>query len=332
MRIVRLLAIFTLAVTAWPQSYPSAWNYANPNATFLLGFDWSRLQQSAFAGMAQKQISTRHAMGLPDPNFLEHVNQILLAISIDKDIAKTRKQPPALLILSGTFDLQVVRKIAISKKMSPSTYHSVPLLTEAGKPGEQDSALALINEQTLLFGDRRSVLQAIDRNAPGTPRVFSPIMASASKLAETHDLWIIAHNFGNFSRELDGPLQIGQDVTAIQAGISFHNGLDADAALTAISDVAAARFARMIEALRPQLPKPLQDLGIATKENVVQLALSIDQQQLTAMLGKFTQQAIAQAMPAGAAPPHPSTKPEKMTIKIYGLDDGPKEIPYPASN
>ncbi|MGH9666668.1 MAG: hypothetical protein ACRD9L_19765, partial [Bryobacteraceae bacterium] len=251
MRTFRVLAILVLAgVAAFPQSYPSAWNYANPGANFLLGFDWNRLRQSPFGAVAKQR------SGLADVGFVDRVNQALLTLVIDKKSVMDKRQPPALLILGGNFDLRAVRRAAVAKGMRPAAYHSVPLMTERGKTGDEDATLALTGEKVLLFGDRRSVMQAIDRNAPDAPRVFNAALASSGKLAETHDVWIVAHDFaGQLGGEMGGALRIGRDVTAIEAGLSLHDGIDAEAALTATSDTSAERLAAMLEIVKPQLPK-----------------------------------------------------------------------------
>jgi hypothetical protein len=362
MRNFRLLAVLILAAAAaFADSYPTAWNYINPDSTVLLGFDWGRLQRSPFGEVMQEQLAG-HSAGMPDLSFLENVNQILLTINIDKSSAKS-KEPAAMLVMSGQFDLAALRKVASAKQMRPAQYRTVLLMVEAGKPWGDESVLALVSEQTLLFGDRKSIMLAIDRNAPNQPRVFSPTLARAAKLAETHDLWIMARNLANrLTGPMEGPLKVGQDVTGIEAGMSFQDGLDAEAALTAADDQAAAKMAQTLEALKPQLPKALQDFGVAANKNIVHLALAMDRQQLAAMIGEMNGQpadrlaaaptptpaavpasvvtvnrqpiTLAAAIPppsAAPAPveaPEPPKKPEKMVIKIFGLDDGPKEIPY----
>lgn len=325
MRTIRVLAILTLAgAAAFSQSYPSAWNYADPSANVLLGIDWTRLRQSPFAAMAKQKAE------MADLNFLDQASQMLLAVTLDKETIRDKKQPRGLMILCGNFDLQAVRRVAAAKQMRAFTYHSVPLMTERGKSGDEDGTLGLVGEQTLLFGDRRSVMEAIGRNASGAPRVFNAALASAGKLAATQDLWIIAHDFANqLSDKMSGPFQPGRDITAIEVGVSLHDGIEAEAALTAKSDVSAERLATMLESFKPQLPPELQSFGVASKENVVHLALSIDQEHLMAMIGQFTQRALAKAMPAKPAAAEPAPPPEKMTIKIYGLDGGTREIPYP---
>lgn len=333
MRFSYLLWVGTLAIaTACAQSYPSAWNYADPNATVLVGLDWSRVQQSSLGRMAKTRMAREQASGLPDLDLLNGLTQALVAVRVDANTVKTKKQPPVLIVLSGHFDLQSLRRAA-AKKTRAGAYHSVPLLMGRAETDEADFTMALVSDQTLLLGDGSSVRQAIDRNAPGTPRVFSPTLASAGKLAETQDLWIVAHDLSSKLRgQMDGPLRMGQDITGIEAGFSFRNGIDADAALTTTSDVSASSLAALLGAMRPQLPQALQNVAVTTQENVVHLALSVDQQQLAAMIGKFTERALAQGMRAGTAPHVEAVarqKPEKMTIKIYGLDSGPKEIPFP---
>ncbi|MEO7141922.1 MAG: hypothetical protein ABI165_00290, partial [Bryobacteraceae bacterium] len=278
MRIIRLLAILTLAAAAaWPQSYPSAWNYANPDATVLIGFDWTRLQQSPFGAMAKQRIGANQSgLGMPGLTALTRLNQVLLTLDIATDVT-SRSKPPFLLILNGDFDLPALRKVASSKGLTPATYHSVLVMTEPPKRGEKSSSMALVGQQIVLFGDHKSVLQAIDRNAPGEVRVFSPAFARAAKLAETHDVWIVAHNLLNqLAGHAGGPLQIGHDVTGLEAGLSFHDGVDAEAELTASTGDAAVKLVKMLEALKPQLPGSFQDFGVAANNNVVQLALTIN--------------------------------------------------------
>ena len=354
MRTTRLLAVLIpAAAVALGESYPSAWNYVNPDSAVLIGFDWTHLRQSPLGEAAVEHLSGE-SNGMPDASFLANVNQILLALNVEK--VPQAKTPGALLVMSGQFDLAALKKTASARAMRPAQYRTVLMMVESGKPWGEESVLALVSEQTLLFGDRKSIMQAIDRNAPNQPRVFSPALARAAHLAETHDLWIMSRGLSSrLANAMEGPLRVGQDITGIEAGISFHDGLDAEAALTAADEQAAAKMAQALETVKPQLPKALQDFGVVADKNVVHLALAMDSQQVAAVIGEFSNDMsarVTQAAPAtpsnrkpvalaAAVPPHdpqpqraaaaPAATPKKsgkMVIRIFGLDDGPKEIPY----
>jgi hypothetical protein len=306
-----LFAILATAVFAGAESHPSWWNLASPDATALVGIQWENLRQSAFEDAVGTELSRGGSLGFPDLMCLKDARQILIS------------SPPLLAMATGAFPPATVRAQAGSKGLKPAAYRGVELWIS---PGRAELSLAQVNDQLLLIGARKTLEAAIDRSLAETGRRTSPLLARGARLAEGWDLWAVATQLPDPLASIFVPLDA--DADWFEGGVSVKNGLEAGAALRAASDQAAEILAENLRQAVPTFPAIAQGLQVEVASDVVRLTLEVNQEQLSASLRRPAAQPAPQ--PPAETAPVAKTEPAKPSgpqiIRIYGLDEGPREI------
>ena len=302
MRLFSLLLLTTLLGDA--ESHPSWWNFASPEATALVGIHWENLRQSPFVDAVSAELSSTGSLGFPDLPCLSDAKQFLIS------------SPELLAIAAGMFPAETVRSQAPLKGLKQANYHGVPLWIS---PGKTTLSVAVISDQILLLGLRKTLEAAIDRNLLETGRQYSPLLARAGRFSQTQDLWIVATQLPDPLASLFVPIDI--EARGFEGGISVRDGLQLDATLNAASDDAAKSAAENLKQSIATLPGVARGLQVTVASRNVLLALQVSRNELTASL----RQAPAPA-PAVPEPPKPAGP---QIIRIFGLDEGPREIVLP---
>ena len=300
---VRLLLTTLLAATSlFAQSHPSWWTLTDPGATALVGLQWENLSQTPFAGPVQAELTG--SLNFPDLPILTASHQILIS------------SPSLLGIATGNFPAGLVRTQAAADSMKPAVYRGIDLWISPGKT----LSLARLNDQLVLIGLRKTLEEAIDRSQSETVRRYSPLLAPAARLAQGKDLWVIA-------TQLPDPLAgifvpIDAESANFEGGISFRDGMELHATLDAATDDAATAIAESLRQSIPTLPEIAKALTVSIDAHTVTMNLEVTPDQLSAALHPAP---VTVAIPAPL--PMAAPKPEgPQVIRIYGLDDGPREI------
>lgn len=201
----------------------------------------------------------------------------------------------ALIVLNGKFELSQLKDLAVADGGTVKAYKNAELLLSPDVDAE--TQIALISETVVLIGDKDSLIAAID--GAGGPK--KPVRSGG------FDLWIFAKS----------PTP---EITAFEFGLYI---LDAAVQLDVKAQTTALDYARsLVENAR------LFGLGSTGDGTAVRISGKVDKDEFEKRAGVWRT-----SLEELRAPPEVVQKAEEakgpMKIRIYGLDDGPKEIPYP---
>ncbi len=219
----------------------------------------------------------------------------------------------------------------------------------------KDSAWVLYDAHTILWGDAPLVFAALDRNEFGPPVGPAPkpgsLAARAAELEAKYQVWGILDVEEVESSDALTALFHGNEwataVQGVEGGLNLGTGLDADFILHLASDDAAkhviADLASAVTAAAKDksVGAQAQDLAKKLKFTVdgsaAKVSLHMNQQELEQIAQTFKAGVQSEARAAtgntgSALVLTPATPPKPATIRIEGLDDGTREIPYRPSD
>jgi hypothetical protein len=332
---VRVLSlVLATAALAAAQSHPSWWTYASPDATALVGIQWENLRQSPFAETVAKELSATGALGFPDLDCLKQARQIILSA------------PSMVAIEWGTFPAATVREQALRAGLGYVRYRTVPVYVPQKGEG---LGVAQMTPQLVLVGARKTLEAAIDNSLAEKDRRYSPLLARAARFSRTADLWVVATQLPDPLASLFVPIEAdtpGFNTQGFEGALSVQGGLVAEAWLDAESEQAAAGLAKHFRQAAPSFPLMARGVQVTAAATKVTLALQLTPEQLAASLDSKPRVETAVNVrpvappPPPPAPPTPAEAPAVFSvtversavprvIRIEGLDDGPKIIPFP---
>src|SRR5260370_12583212 len=155
--------------------------------------------------------------------------------------------------------------------------------------------IVLLDAQTIIIGDARSVFAAVDRTAvPGSAADASPVLARAAVLDDTYEVWALITTPGALASDrLMGLLsggEVGSNALGYEVGFSFRNGLSADASVLFESDSAAKRLASELHkilkmAIKDKMGEPAmldleKKLKVAAEGHMVKITMRVTPQEL----------------------------------------------------
>src|SRR5271167_1002831 len=218
---VLLAASLATATLALGQSHPSWWTLASPEATALVGIHWDNLKQSVFADPIAAELSSTGSLGFPDLPCLKEATQLLIS------------SPGLLAIATGPFDAKTVSLQAAAAHMKPAIYNNVVLWISPGKT----LSIAELSDQLMLIGLRKTLEDAVDRDAAETDRHYSPLLARAARY-QSKDLWVVASQLPDPLASLFVPIET--PTKTFEGSVSVRDGLHLEATIDAGSEDAAA--------------------------------------------------------------------------------------------
>jgi hypothetical protein len=300
-------------------SNPSWWGLAPVDATAIVGIQWQDLRGSPFAEAIRGELESE--IGLPPLPCLAEARQILIA------------SPALLAMITGNFSAATVRAQAAKLGMKPARYQGVSLWISLGK---SDLSVALLSDQLMLAGSRPSLNAAIDRSL-AERRHYSPLLSRAARYSQT-DLWVVANRLPDPLASIFIPID-GQ-TGGFEGYITMNGGLTLEASLDAESEANAEKVADGVRQSVGSLPAIAQGLKVRVDTRNVFLSLEVDEAEFAAGLrGSPVRPPLAPSepktvaaipvTPAPLVPPAPPQPAGPQVIKIFGLDDGPREIILP---
>ncbi len=295
-----------LSSLAAAESYPRAWNYIAPDASAIVGIEWQQLQESFLADALGVELSASGRLGFPDLACLRDAREILLA------------GPDLLGVASGTFPAATVAAQATGLGMKSMDYDGVRLWIA---PGTRGRSVAQVNETLLLIGFRDTLEAAIDRSLLTAERQLSPLLARGAHLAATYDLWITATALPDplVSVFLPVDLESGD----FDGGVSVRRGLILDARYDMATPEDAQLSADYFRAAVASFHALLRGMNVIEDGNSVRLKLQVAAQELAQYLRPPDPEP---EKPVAVAPKEPA---KSQSVRIVGLDDGPREFPLP---
>jgi len=324
---VKLWFLFAISATlASAESHPSWWTYASPEATALVGIQWNNLRHSPFAAVIEAELSSSGALGFPDLDCLKQAREIVIS------------SPALLAAEAGTFPAAAVKDQAQRQGLRHVAYRGVTLWL----PEQADKlGVAQISEQLVLVAARDTLQAAVDRSLDSA-RQYSPLLQRAARFSQTGDLWVVAVKLPDPLASLFVPLDA--NASEFLGQVSVRDGLSVEASFDAGSDAAAAQLAKELREGAPSYPAVARELQTAADRSRVTVALQVSPEAVMAALNPSAHpvvSTVASPAPAPAAasapPPEETVKfvithseaAEPQIIRIFGLDEGPREIVLP---
>ena len=301
------LGIGLAASLVMGESYPRSWNYIAPDSSAVVGIEWQQLRESFLADALGEELSGNGPLGFPDLACLRDAREILLA------------GPDLLGVASGSFPAATVAAQATGLGMRSADYDGVRMWIS---PGARRRSVAQVSDTLLLIGFRDTLEAAIDRSLLTAERQSSPLLARGAHLAAAYDLWITATSLPDPLVSVFIPLHL--ESGDFDGGLSIHHGLVLDARYDMATREDAELSADYFREAVPGFHALLHGLNVIEDGNSVRLKLQVAPEELAAHLRPPE---LEPAKPAAVAPQAPA-KPQ--SVRIVGLDDGPREYPLPA--
>ena len=228
-------------------------------------------------------------------DLLKDLDEIILATN-----GKGEK-PPAIAVLRGRFQLDVLAKTA-------TKYHDVAILQT---PQQPDGALALIDDSTALAGATADIHAAIDRHAAASSG-SAALLARVETLRNRYGIW----GFGDGIEKSNTPARPG-DLSAIdrfEVGLGLDRGLriNAEIHLRTAQDAekmtATLRLVEgMINASKSKTPMPKgSGMELRAEKGTLKFSLTIPEAEIKKAIKEERDTlaaALSTRLPALVAPP-----------------------------
>lgn len=321
------------AATALAADDTGIWRYVHPNAKAYFGLDWRRASQSFLADMVRQEVAKAGAAAIPGLELLDSMDRILITSPGD---VKSNEEPPMVAVIEGRFDLAKVREAASPSAVS-RRYRGVEIL-EPPKGGSEIQ-LALVNTHLLLLGDPASLRAVIDRKASSKFTPSGKLLDRARLLARENELWALgAIPLQKLTGDsLPQAAAMLHDIKGFEIGITVEDGLGLQINLDTASEETAHSLATGLSTLvalaavqegsSPQFAELSRQIEIAPTGPLLRIAMHMDRRQVEEGFAhaRARQQHRPDAIHTSARAPEP---PRKKVIRIYGLDEGVREIEY----
>lgn len=355
---VRILALVLVGApmllgAAQPDFDSDPWRLVLPEAKWILGVDWARARHSAAGQILSRQFQGAESrleasgLGLQAVTSLERI--IASGASLEM---KDQEGPEGLLVaIEGTMD-----RVKLKKSLPPGTaverFRGADLFVPPkAKPGEP--LVALVGSRWMLVGDRPSL--AVILSGRGGPADAS-LYGKAAKLAMEGEIWLAVSEAAlrKGGTTAAGPLEALRELDLL---VSLQRGLHMEASLTVESPDLARSLSSLLPVAgtgsQPAAAAWLRRLDLAVNGNQLRFSVDLPPEELERAIGQAKASAFAlgqralesvlasegaaaagQARPtasrtsAGAAEPPVPPAPKVRTVRIVGLDEGPKELPY----
>jgi hypothetical protein len=320
---------------------------AHPDAKLLLGLDWRRVLESPMGAVVQEQVSKG---GHPLLGFLDSIDNVDRILVSSPGMGEDGRSP-LLVVGEGRFLLPKIRAMAKADGAVSRKYNDVELLVPPDATNA-DLHFALLDGNTILFGDGFSVKQAIGRwqRAAHEGHERNPVFFRATTLSTMQEIWAVAHDpaLSLAALGMNGST-LAEQVESVEFGITAGKTLDATVWVKAATEEAGEMLATGLPALlqlaaltynqQPSLAMVARRLKVVHEQNYVKMGVSIDPglfarslDELRASAVTTTTTAVAGPQSAAALPPTPQPQPEqppqRRVVRIIGMDEGVKEIPY----
>jgi hypothetical protein len=343
--IAAILPILLAPVIAHAQTDPALLRFVPNDAKALISIDWKRVRQSPVGTMIRQKWVDGSA--IPGVELLNDIDRVVISSQGRNpvDAPSPAEDAPMLIAVGGHFDLARVREILSAQGARPQMFNNVQVYRPQGNSGKE-MAFVLLDAQTILIGDARSVFASLERTAfPISAPDATSLLTRAAQLDINYDAWALMTTPGVLASDRLMAMftggELGTEAQGFEIGFSLRSGLTVDTTVMFQSEAAAKRMAselgRLLKlAIKDKISEPAmldmeKKLKIASEGSLVKIAMRMTQPELDKNAQIFAvshkQPAVADVRPlviSSSAPP----KPAKQVIRIEGLDEGTREIPF----
>lgn len=294
------------------------WRYVDPASKIILGIRWKKLFESKLgAGLRDK---LEEGLALPQMPGLDGFG------GIDTVLFCSAGKAPALLVVSGTFDLDRIRK-AVGPRAKRASVQSIDVFGASEKSGSRTS-IALVNSQTLLVGDLALVVRALGAQ----PGRSSLLVTRAHQLDEHNEFWVVTSMPPKDAQGAALPIPFPIDeVKTMEMGFSVTDGAGLEISLQMTSADAAAQLKSNLDKTiklagkEKALPADLRGLQSHFSTGIdgefLRISFDIDAKELDTRLRAYSTRRAA-AIASARATPAPQavvTAPPKKAV-IWNMD------------
>jgi hypothetical protein len=320
----------SFAPAARAQAGPD-WRFADPNASMIGGIDVQSVLQSSLVKTALAQVTAKFGGAVPGMaqtlGTLGGVSQVYFSLSGHHDSADV------LVLMKGNLSDELAKAFIQGANMRGATRG------KTGTPGGEFPKIDMrrIDANTILYGDVALLDAAMRRLSLPASTTPNPLMARAKALSAGNDFWI-----GGSLPNIPAVALVGASLRSLAVGLSLQQDFRFQVSL----DMATAELAQTLAAeARKSIEEAQQQNKIDAKKEIevtgttLRMKISMDMDKLSKLVADKLADVAPMAGPvSGPGPSSTSpnrTQPEPQearpqqpkSIKIYGLDDGPKEIP-----
>lgn len=318
-----LLVFFVLAATASLSGQGTPWRFAHPNAKALAAIDWQALQKGPGADLFRSVGLDGIADGT---EFVERMDRLLFSSPGPRTPGD--REAPFLIYAEGRFNLAELRRRARQDGARTTAYR----LVEVYVPPEGDVHVAVLSPMALLIGDRASLYAAIERK-DGDRAPAGPVFDRALVLSRSSDAWaVFSVPPTSVAPDKLAAIPFAAGIETMELAMSVRDGAGFRMRMTAADERAARMLKANLEAAialaamrgdgGAQIKGLLQLCRVTASGRSVNLALDARPAQLLVAAKPVRPERpapaeIALSQPAG-----------RKVIRIYGLDEGTREIPF----
>ena len=307
----------------------SLWRFGHPNAKSLIGMHVQGIRQSALGRTLEEQWRGALGKSFPELDLIDQVDSVLVSSPGSKGAADNG-EPPLLAAASGHFDLIRLRQSLLGHGATSQWFDSVAVYRPHGK-GSREFAIAPLDEQTILAGDAQSVFSAIERLRLPPGENTNALFGRAEVLDAEYDFWVLMPASSALGRQRLPFGELLQGLTGLEAGLSVKDGLSFRASIFAATESNARKMleqARKLfklaakdQATRPELALLAKNVTLSLEASRITVALRIDRKDLDSGLHSLRGRHNADVM---------ASSPPKLVIRIEGLNEGVREVPFNA--
>jgi hypothetical protein len=325
-----LLALATTLPAQQPA--PLTWELGHADAKVLIGADVRSLRASQVGqpfNSQMQQVQQAGPMMFPFTGFqvLGDIDKVFLSSPGNKTVA-SKENPPFLLVLEGTFPEDHLR---LFRSGPVHLYRAIKIY---GPSKATNPSLAIPDEHTILVGDEKSIRDAIDRHGRKTE---SPgqLLERAAALASKNDIWLIARDaMSSLQPTGVAANPMTAEIDGVEGGVSTRDGFVLELSIDTKTEAAARQltqlFTKQMETAiatklnREQSAILMRSFHISSEGNRMALNFSLTKEELEQRMREM--QTSPRAFTSQSPAPEPKSNTPR-TIKIYGLDEGVREIP-----
>jgi hypothetical protein len=343
--IAATLSILLAPVIAHAQTDPALLRFVPSDAKALISIDWKRIRQSPVGTMIRQKWVDGSA--IPGTELLDDVDRVVISSPARNPTDAPSEEAPMLIVVGGHFNLAQVRGILTAQGAKPQMFNNVQVYRPQGG-SSKDMAFVPLDAQTILIGDPPSVFASLERTAfPQPPPEANSLLARAAQLDSSYDAWALMTTPGVLASDRLMAMftggELGTEAHGLEMGFSLRSGLTVDTTVTFQSEAAAKRMgselARLLKlAIKDKMGEPAmvdmeKKLKVASEGSLVKIAMRMTQPELDKNAQLFALSHRPPVAPVAAVrplviPAPPPAQPAKMVIRIEGLDEGIREIPY----
>jgi len=287
---------------------PQLLNLVMPDAKVLAGVNVDQAKASPFGQyvLSQMQLHDTHLTELTtatgfDPT--RDVHELLVASSGGAG------QQTGLVLARGNFDPARINALAVSKGAASEVYNGVTILEDP----KQQSGLAFLNATIVAAGDLANLKAAINRQNPSAS-LPAPVIVQVNQWSSTQDAWVVLtvpptslhpatgmppipglgpsnqNNAFQGIQQAAGGVKFGTNVV-VTAQAQASTAQDA----TQIGDTLKllASLAQLQSNSDPRINALAQSLAVTTNGTILNVSVSLPQDQLVAMLKPGAQRPAA---------------------------------------